>query len=147
MFSFFAEYTFWREFESRFNFIAVDYLIYTFEVINNINESYPLPLLIFAIIAISLSVLWVFQKRGFFTATFQGTVSFTKRFFIAIIIFLIALAYAFKINNSLTESTGNRYRNELAKAGIYSFLPRIKIMKSTMTSFIACSIMIVHLQL
>ena len=46
MFSFFAEVTFWQEFESRFNFIAVDYLIYTFEVINNINESYPLPILI-----------------------------------------------------------------------------------------------------
>lgn len=39
-FSFFAEITFWQEFESRFNFIAVDYLIYTYEVINNINESY-----------------------------------------------------------------------------------------------------------
>src|SRR5690349_18924064 len=25
MFSFFAEFTFWKEFESRFNFIAVDY--------------------------------------------------------------------------------------------------------------------------
>ncbi|RZL36313.1 MAG: LTA synthase family protein, partial [Pedobacter sp.] len=43
LFSFFAELTFWQEFESRFNFIAVDYLIYTYEVIHNINESYPLP--------------------------------------------------------------------------------------------------------
>ena len=33
MFSFFAEFTFWLEFESRFNFIAVDYLIYTYEVV------------------------------------------------------------------------------------------------------------------
>ena len=30
VFSFFAEFTFWREFESRFNFIAVDYLVYTY---------------------------------------------------------------------------------------------------------------------
>lgn len=126
MFSFFAEYTFWREFESRFNFIAVDYLIYTFEVINNINESYPLPFLISAILAVSLFILWIFKKKGFFTATFQGTVSFTKRFFIAIIIFFIALVYAFKINNSFTESTSNRYRNELAKAGIYSFFAAFK---------------------
>ena len=29
-FSFLAEFTFWDEFSSRFNFIAVDYLIYTF---------------------------------------------------------------------------------------------------------------------
>ena len=33
--------TFWQEFQSRFNFIAVDYLVYTNEVIGNIRESYP----------------------------------------------------------------------------------------------------------
>ena len=38
--------SFWDEFGVRFNFIAVDYLIYTYEVISNINESYPLPLII-----------------------------------------------------------------------------------------------------
>ena len=37
-----AEYFFWEEFGTRFNFIAVDYLIYTTEVIGNIKESYPL---------------------------------------------------------------------------------------------------------
>ena len=36
-----AETTFWIEFQTRFNFIAVDYLIYTHEVIDNIIESYP----------------------------------------------------------------------------------------------------------
>ena len=36
-----AEALFWDEFASRFNFIAVDYLIYTTEVIKNIFESYP----------------------------------------------------------------------------------------------------------
>lgn len=36
-----AEHLFWSEFYSRFNFIAVDYLIYTKEVIGNIVESYP----------------------------------------------------------------------------------------------------------
>ena len=41
VFTFFAEITFWEEFKCRFNFVAVDYLIYTFEVIQNSNESYP----------------------------------------------------------------------------------------------------------
>ena len=36
-----AEATFWLEFTTRFNFIALDYLIYTSEVIGNIRESYP----------------------------------------------------------------------------------------------------------
>ena len=30
-----AEWFFWDEFSSRFNFIAVDYLVYTTEVIGN----------------------------------------------------------------------------------------------------------------
>jgi hypothetical protein len=38
-----AEWLFWDEFGARFNFIAVDYLIYTTEVIGNIRESYPCP--------------------------------------------------------------------------------------------------------
>ena len=36
-----AEHLFWTEFATRFNFIAVDYLIYTNEVIGNIWQSYP----------------------------------------------------------------------------------------------------------
>ena len=36
-----SEFTFWEEFGNRFDFIAVDYLVYTHEVIGNIRESYP----------------------------------------------------------------------------------------------------------
>ncbi len=57
-FSFFAELTFWEEFQNRFNFIAVDYLIYTYEVVQNINQSYPIPLLL--IIMFSLVFLQYF---------------------------------------------------------------------------------------
>ena len=41
LFSVVAEWLFWGEFASRFNFIAVDYLVYTREVVANIRESYP----------------------------------------------------------------------------------------------------------
>ena len=36
-----AEWVFWDEFGARFNFIAVDYLVYTGEVLGNIWQSYP----------------------------------------------------------------------------------------------------------
>ena len=36
-----SEYFFWSEFGVRYNFIAVDYLVYTNEVVGNIMESYP----------------------------------------------------------------------------------------------------------
>jgi hypothetical protein len=56
-----AEFTFWEEFSTRFNFIAVDYLVYTQEVVRNIRESYPIPLLLAAIAASALALTWVFQ--------------------------------------------------------------------------------------
>lgn len=42
----FSEVLFWDEFQARFNFIAIDYLIYTHEVSQNVRESYNLPLLL-----------------------------------------------------------------------------------------------------
>ena len=36
-----SEWIFWNEYGARYNFIAVDYLIYTREVIGNIRESFP----------------------------------------------------------------------------------------------------------
>lgn len=56
-FVWFAECLFWNEFASRFNFIAVDYLIYTNEVIGNIRESYSMPLL-FGSLGLVALLLW-----------------------------------------------------------------------------------------
>jgi hypothetical protein len=51
-----AEWTFWEEFQTRFNFIAVDYLVYTTEVIGNIRESYPIGWMLAGLAAIALVV-------------------------------------------------------------------------------------------
>ena len=62
-----AEYFFWGEFNSRFNFIAVDYLIYTTEVIRNIVESYPLARLFMAVFILagaSTALLWKKLRGG-----------------------------------------------------------------------------------
>lgn len=58
-----SEYFFWNEFGVRYNFIAVDYLIYTNEVIGNIMESYPVVPLFTIIITFALLVtLFIFKK-------------------------------------------------------------------------------------
>lgn len=57
-----AEFFFWEEFTTRFNFIAVDYLIYTQEVIGNILESYPVFPLLGAAVATSLGLAWLMRK-------------------------------------------------------------------------------------
>ena len=58
-----SEYFFWNEFGVRYNFIAVDYLIYTNEVIGNIMESYPVVPLFSAILALTLVVTWFIFKN------------------------------------------------------------------------------------
>ena len=58
-----SEWTFWDEFGVRFNFIAVDYLIYTHEVINNIIESYPIVWLLSGIAVFTVVCFLLVRKR------------------------------------------------------------------------------------
>lgn len=58
-----SEYFFYNEFGLRYNFIAVDYLIYTNEVIGNIMESYPVIPLFLAISTVSLTITWMIFRR------------------------------------------------------------------------------------
>lgn len=125
-FSFFAELTFWQEFESRFNFIAVDYLIYTYEVVNNINESYPLPLLIGGVLVLVLLVMWIFAKTKVFHYSFQAQTSFKNRAVISGLLLIVSILCPLILTNSYAELSNNRYQNELSKAGIYSFFSAFK---------------------
>ncbi|MBO9151497.1 LTA synthase family protein [Chitinophaga sp. GCM10012297] len=126
MFSFFAEFTFWLEFESRFNFIAVDYLVYTYEVVQNINESYPLPVLITCMLSVTGIVTWGFAAAGMFRAAFRGNAPFFRRAGVFVVLLGLATVYALFIGNGLAEKGRNRYHDELAKAGIYSFFSAFK---------------------
>ena len=59
-----SEYFFYNEFGVRYNFIAVDYLIYTNEVIGNIMESYHVVPLFSAIFIITLAILPFPSRKG-----------------------------------------------------------------------------------
>ena len=60
-----SEILFWEEFGVRFNFIAVDYLVYTTEVVKNIRESYNLPLIITVVLAIATGLFLLWRRLGF----------------------------------------------------------------------------------
>lgn len=47
----------------RFNFIAVDYLVYTNEVLGNIEELYNMPVIISAIVAAVILILFFERKK------------------------------------------------------------------------------------
>lgn len=114
-----AEYLFFDEFTTRFNFIAVDYLIYTREVVGNIRESYPLTTIIGCIIFAALLTTWLL-KRPLCHAT---EITFNSRFrrtgLFLLLTPLIALAAC---NVSQTAITTSNYANELAGNGIYNLV-------------------------
>lgn len=121
VFVFLAEITFWEEFKNRFNFIAVDYLIYTFEVLANIQQSYNLPLLIGTVVAFTVAILYFFYKKKAYFNTFTTKVSLKTRLLTLVICSLIIVFYVAFIPNNLAETSSNRYNTEISKAGIYSF--------------------------
>lgn len=121
IFSFLAEFPFWDEFSTRFNFIAVDYLIYTFEVIENINQSYPLPLLILVILGLTALFFFYFFKTKKFNDVFTSKISFKNRLMYVVPLLIIGLFYIQFITNKQAETSKNLYVNELSKNGVYSF--------------------------
>lgn len=121
VFTFFAELTFWDEFKTRFNFIAVDYLIYTHEVVANIEQSYPLPLLVGGVLLLTMIFIFFFYKKGAFTSAFSTKASAKTRLSVLSVALAIALFFGFFIHNYQAEWSANRYNSEISKSGIYSF--------------------------
>lgn len=121
IFSFLAEFPFWDEFNTRFNFIAVDYLIYTYEVVENINQSYPLPILILVIFGLTALLFFYFFKTQKFNDAFSYKPKLKNRLFYVVPIFLIGFIYFKFVTNKLAETSKNLYVNELSKNGVYSF--------------------------
>lgn len=119
VFTAFSEYFFWEEFACRFNFIAIDYLIYTTEVIQNIIESYPLFWLFVAVFAIAL-ILSLSAWQGLRKQLDSAAVSsrFWRRFVQILCFYLIVAASYFGF--SPINHSENRYWNEYAKNGVYS---------------------------
>lgn len=118
IFGAFSEYFFWEEFNSRFNFIAVDYLIYTNEVIHNIVESYPLFWLFLAVFVLAFAVTalaWGFLKKRLAAA--KVCTKFFRRLGQIVCCFLLAAGSYFVFNP--IDSSENRFWNEYAKNGVY----------------------------
>ncbi len=116
----FAEYFFWEEFGVRFNFISVDYLVYTNEVIDNITESYPIPLLITIIIISTSLIMFFLIKKSYLKISLQNENSLKFRISTGLGILLLPVIFFFIVNLSFSEISTNKFHNELSKNGIYS---------------------------
>lgn len=113
-----AEWTFWEEFQARFNFIAVDYLVYTTEVIGNIRESYPVGWILASLAAAGAAVFWLTRRYRLVSDDCAG---FAARSAVAGVWLALTLLGTWLISSDLKDRTDNSYANELAGNGIYQF--------------------------
>ncbi|WP_416311679.1 LTA synthase family protein [Pseudomonas sp. W03] len=116
-----AEWLFWDEFGVRFNFIAVDYLVYSDEVLNNILESYPIGLLLSILAAASLVVtLGLFKALRAICAS--EVPAFRRRLLGCVGLVLMALLAGFLVDQDRPRTQGgNTYARELESNGPYQF--------------------------
>lgn len=108
---------FWNEFQSAFNFIAVDYLVYTQEVISNITQSFPIGWITTGILFLTL--VTTFTLRNYIVPSKEAPNFILRLFHIFIYGFICLLAFR-NVDISDLEVNQNRYNNEIAKQGTYS---------------------------
>lgn len=116
-----AEVLFWEEFESRFNLIAVDYLIYPTEVAGNIRESYPVVPLLSAVFALAALVWWPVFAAIKRRMAFMEVPSVRARLRGAFLYVGVVGIVAYSVNAETLQASTNRAVNELGKNGSATF--------------------------
>lgn len=115
-----AEYFFFAEFGARFNFIAIDYLIYTTEVIRNIRESYPVNMIFAAIFVINLPLALVMGK--YLDGCLTGASRLTQRLKYGALFAVLPLFCWFSVDLTVFAINTDNYANELSENGLYNLV-------------------------
>ena len=114
-----AEFFFFDEFKSRFNPVAVDYLIYPREVFVNIWDAYPVPAVVGGCIFIGAAWMWLAGRL--FKTMWTKPVWVGTRFlwFAGALILFFGLSRTVNLNPP--QVSDDRTLNEIANDGAISF--------------------------
>ena len=115
-----VEYFFFDEFNARFNFIAVEYLIYPHEVFVNIWHSYPVAQVLAATALLTAAVIWLVRDRLFGGGSSGPRPLPLRLARLGMLALLIGAAQA-GLNVNTGRYSENRVVNELAMNGVYAF--------------------------
>ena len=113
-----SEFIFWEEFQARLNFIAIDYLTYTHEVIHNIWESYPMVWIVIGLWILTALFLRPFWPYFCADLSMESTLRFRLRVVVGWI--LVASFLMSLLENRMTHRFQNPYYQELARNGLFS---------------------------
>jgi phosphoglycerol transferase MdoB-like AlkP superfamily enzyme len=116
----FVEYFFFDEFRSRFNTVAVDYLLYPQEVFINIWESYHVGL--FLLFCLILSLAWLFAARRLFSRMWERPYRGTAKLAVLVTAAAAAGLLAGSIDLKGAHISNDRTLNEVANNGGISFV-------------------------
>jgi phosphoglycerol transferase MdoB-like AlkP superfamily enzyme len=114
-----SEWLFWDEFGGRFNFIAVDYLLYTHEVVLNVWQSYPIGKVLLALAALAAGVGLVLRR----TLWHGAAAPLAWR---TALVFLLAWGLAVGatlrwVDSDMKNFSARDAANDLAGNGLYEF--------------------------
>ena len=114
-----SEWLFWDEFGSRFNFIAVDYLLYTHEVLGNIWQSYPVGKVLIALAALAAAATLAVSRRAWSHA---GAPLAWRPALIVLAVWSLAFAGTLRwVDSDMKNFSARDNANDLAGNGVYEF--------------------------
>lgn len=120
-----SEYFFWNEFGVKYNFIAVNYLVYTNEVIGNIMQSYPVIPIFSALFIVAGLITYIIVRRS--RSYIDSIPTFIQKIQLSGIYLTLFGLSLFAIPVLATqENSQNIFANELEANGIYKFFLAFK---------------------
>jgi len=115
-----SEYFFWNEFGVRYNFIAVDYLVYTNEVIKNIMESYPVIPLFTGVGLFTLLITFIIVNKSKSFLNKLPTFDEKIKTLVLYCIFFVSALFIIPLL-AKQETSHNVFTNELQSNGMHRF--------------------------
>ena len=132
-----SEWLFWDEFSVRFNFIAVDYLVYSKEVIDNILESYPVYPLLAGLALLAIVLTFILRKPLRHALSAPASALRARFSGFAVLVVIASLAGLLLTQDFPRGSGGNSYQRELAANGPYQFFAAFRNNELDYPSFYA----------
>jgi len=122
-----VEYFFFEEFDSRFNLVAVDYLLYPHEVLVNIWDSYPVPAALAGGCLFAGLCLWLFRRQlGVALSSIQSFRARSVLVAIHLVLVLLTASVGASWAASNRAFNSNRAAQQIASNGLAAFFEALQ---------------------
>ncbi len=115
-----VELFFFLEFNDRFNFVAVDYLMFPTEVTDNIWQSYPTGKILVVLAVVSIGLLLALRRP--IARAWMEPERWRRRFLGFAVYLGVALALTLVVPASIAEVSNDRAVNQIASNGYLTFV-------------------------